>query len=256
MRTFIGIALALLVVACDRLAASRAASRADSGAASHRTAPAVAAKGPIPADSYLFLDTMPTIGADDVAVGVVDSSGLGGVPMCAPLENVNFVFRRAVGMMVYCAEDGCDTPYPAKIALTRDGDTLHWESSPTSGEIDRDARPRVHYAWTGSRRLASRLGVRPGMSVGQILALGETVDVDAYEAVVVPQDSGVADTLREGPRALTLYLRREGIVAEVRDDDSVATYFTRNLMPGRPSREALDTAARVDAIGVQRDRCR
>lgn len=237
-------------LACER-APSAHADSVDAAAT-----PATPPASPQPAEEYPLLDSLPTLTPDSVAVSVVDSTGLGRVPLCAPLENVNLVFPHAIGVSIYCAEDGCDAAYPARIALTRAGDTLYFESSPSSDEINRNGRPLVHYAWTSSRRITSRLGVRTGMSVGEIVARGERVDVPAYEATEIDRGDGMLDTLREGPNALLLYLRREGIVGEVRDADSVAKYFTRNLRPRRPAREALDTAVRIDRIGVARETCR
>lgn len=251
MRTSTPLVAALLlgVFACKKEDSPRTSS---SVSATSPPAQATAAPG----DEYPLLDSLPTLTADTVNVTTVDSTGLGGVPLCAPLENVNLVFRHAVGTRIYCAEDGCDDAYPVKIALTHAGDTLFFESSPTSEEIDRDGRPLVHYAWTSSRHIASPLGARPRMSVAEIRALGESVDVPSYEAIETVTDSGVADTLREGPNALLLYLRRTGTVAEVSHPDSVNRYFTRNLVPNRPALAALDPAARIDRIGVARDRCR
>ena len=242
-------ALLLGVFACKKEDAPRTSSSVSTTASAGRATATHT-------DEYPLLDSLPTLTADTVDVTTVDSTGLGGVPLCAPLESVNVAFRHAVGTRIYCAEDGCDVAYPVKIALTRAGDTLFFESSPTSEEIDRDGRPLVHYAWTSSPRVASSLGVRPRMRVGEIRALGESVDVPSYEAIETVTDSGVADTLREGPNTLLLYLRRTGLVAEIQDPDSVNRYFTRNLVPHRPALAALDPAVRIDRLGVARDRCR
>jgi len=198
-----------------------------------------------------MLDSLPLV-ADDVAVASIDSAGLGGVAMCLPLRDVNRAFPHAVAALTYCSEDGCDAAYPEKVALTRAGDTLHFESQiPISGQ-PQDDEPRVRYAWTTSHRVASHLGAHAGMTVGQLRALGERIDVDSFPVgVVEPDDSFPADTVRDGPTVLMLYLRTEGLVAEVRD--SVARVFTRRLMPRMPSGQALDTAATIAAIGIRRD---
>lgn len=254
MRTLLACLLAAPAFACDR--ATNRPARMDSAPARTADVAVVRAESAAgPAGEYPLPDSTPPLVADSVDVTTVDSAGLGGVPLCAPLENVNLVFRRAVATQVYCPEDGCDTPYPARVALTRAGDTLVFESAATSAEIDRDGRPLVHYAWTSSPRIRGALGAHAGMSVGQILALGERVDVDSVAvSVMVMPDGEAADTLREVPSVLRLHLRREGVVAEVRD--SVWRDFGRHLVPGRPVREALDTAARIGAIGVLRERCR
>jgi hypothetical protein len=238
---------ALAVAACERgrVAADTAAGR-----------PGEPAGESTDSLAFTLSDTMPTLTADTLTTVRLDSTGLAGVPMCASLQAVRRVFPQAVGIMTYCPEDGCDAAYPAAVALTRAGDTLLYESQiPISGE-PQDSHPLVRYAYTTSPRVRTPLGAHVGMTVGAVLALGETVEPDTSAVVVAvtPLDDATADTLREGPRVLRLYLRTQGLVAEVRD--SVGRDFTRHLAPGRSARDALDTAARIGAVGVVRDVCR
>ena len=242
MRLLAAALLLSVIVACDRKPRVPARDTVRASRAS-RESP----------DLYPMLDSLPLV-ADDVDVAIIDSTGLAGIALCAPLRDVKRVFPHAVGVLTYCPEAGCDAAYPAQVALTRAGDTLNFESQiPISGE-PQDDEPRLHYAWTTSPRVASRIGVRPGITVARLRALGERVEIDSFPVTVIPAtDSFPPDTVREGPEVLTLYLRREGLIAEVRD--SMARVFGRRLMPDAPSIQALDTSALIAAIGVRRDQC-
>ena len=191
---------------------------------------------------------------DTVDVTVIDSTGVAGVMLCAPLDSVTAIFPHAIDTTAYCPDEGCDAPYPAKLALTRGGDTIQFHSLNVG-----DGPSVVQLISVSSPRIASPHGARVGMSVGALLAAGERIEVDSSEVglSVTPADtargaSGTStDTVRFGPNVLRLRFARDGVIGEIWKD--VDKRFTAHLVPGRPLFAAVDTGMRIETLTARKE---
>jgi hypothetical protein len=105
-----------------------------------------------------------------------------------------------------------------------------------------------------SPRITSPRGLHAGMTVAELLAAGERIDVEPWELTFPPtEDETKEDSTKtpvEYPHDLRVFLRREGLVGEAYGEEGLK--WARRLARVHDPVRALDSAMRIDALTAER----